>query len=71
MSSTHDSSTTLSIMALDIYIPVSIILYVTGIAPIFFILLLSFVLGGVIICTIWECIKVFLPCQDMQEHGRK
>ncbi len=64
MSSSKNSNTTPSIVmtgfTLDVIIVASIILYVTGIAPIFFILLLGFVLAGVVLSTIWECLKAFL-----------
>jgi len=58
MYSTHDSNTTPFIMALDIFIPISIILFITGIAPGLFIGLLGFVLVGVIFSTVWECCKL-------------
>ncbi len=43
---------------LDIIIVASIIFFLTGIAPWFFVGLLGFVLVGAIISTAWECIKL-------------
>jgi len=61
MSSFKNSITTPSGMTagfiLDIVIVASIILFITGIAPIFFVLLLGTILAGAIISTIWECFK--------------
>jgi len=43
---------------LDIIIVTSIILFITGIESVFFVLLLDFVLLGVVVSTIYECIKL-------------
>jgi hypothetical protein len=62
MSTSKNSITTPSALPvgfiLDIIIVTSIILFITGIEPIFFVLLLSFVLAGAVIGTIYDCLKM-------------